>query len=394
MKFLGVILLIPFLFSCNALQQNDIFPDFTNIRGGGDDYLMSPCASGDQINPEDLPDSIKDYLAAEYDGVEVVKAEVYNFSEGTFYEVKLANGRELYFNGQGELLAGGDDGSGLGNHTAEEFQRAVDKAREYLQNNYPDLVDAIDEIVSELEFGYLYVRVKFTDGREIYFNLEGTPVCGDDDHSSDDDDLYDDHHHGGSDSDGYHDHDDDDDHHDGHHSMSSCFSGEEINPDNLPDGVKTYLETEYSGVAVIKAEVYTFDEENFYEVKLENGKKLYFNEQGDLLPGSDGYEGSDYGDHTYEEYQMAKDKALEYIRANYPDRVDDIDEIEPELEFGKLFVKVEFEDDLELYFDLDGNLVCMDDDHSGSGSDDDHDDHNDHGGSGSHDDDDDDDSNG
>lgn len=159
----------------------------------------------------------------------------------------------------------------------------------------------------------------------------------------------------------------------GDDSIRPCASGDHKNPDALPEAIRNYLATQHLGMVVPKVEVCPFEQGGFYEVELANGKELYFNAKGGVPTGSGRFNGSSNGNNTYDDYKNAKEKALGSIRNNYPDEVDDSDEIQPELEFGKRFVKVEFNDDLELRFNPDPKQGYMDDDHGGSGITDDDD---------------------
>ncbi len=92
--------------------ENDIeliFDGNGNFLGQARDENDDDQGENEQdIHPDDLPDAILDYIAANYEGYSIIEAEI---EEDGSYDVTLNNGVELEFDADGNFLSA-EDGNG------------------------------------------------------------------------------------------------------------------------------------------------------------------------------------------------------------------------------------------------------------------------------------------
>ena len=140
-------------------------------------------------------------------------------------------------------------------------------------------------------------------------------------------------------------------------TVTACNNDDEGNADmeigyaDLPEASRTLIETNFQGATketIVKKNMPETDG-TLYEVSLSNNVQIDFNTEGSLTnilgnsqPIPDG---------------VVPEAILQYIQANYPDDVY-IEEIDTE-PFG---YEVELSNDVELYFDQDGNFISEDTD--------------------------------
>lgn len=119
--------------------------------------------------------------------------------------------------------------------------------------------------------------------------------------------------------------------------------------DDLPEEIIAYLEDEYPEAEVVEI-IQEFN--GNYEVVLDNGIELYFDEEGEILYEEDeGY----YGDDPEEEdipISELPTAIVDYINSNYPTATI----IQADLLTNDGY-KVHITDDIELYFDEEGEFV-------------------------------------
>jgi len=132
-------------------------------------------------------------------------------------------------------------------------------------------------------------------------------------------------------------------------------TGVAIQPENLPASVQTYISTTYPNREIDEAERY--DACGLYEVELDNGLELYFDLQGNFLGTEETYECED--DDDYVSPSSLPASVLSYLAANYP--TDSIYEVELEEECEIEVYEVELSSGLELYFDLQGSFLGIED---------------------------------
>lgn len=119
--------------------------------------------------------------------------------------------------------------------------------------------------------------------------------------------------------------------------------------DAVAQAIQTYLDENYPNLDVRYVKIYP----TFIKVKLSNRTELYFDYDGQILYIDDhGHRGS--GEEiTFEDLDPeVAQRIQDYIANNHPD--DMVDELE---RYGALYIKVELESDLRLFFDGEGNFL-------------------------------------
>jgi hypothetical protein len=119
--------------------------------------------------------------------------------------------------------------------------------------------------------------------------------------------------------------------------------------DAVAQAIQAYLDENYPNLEVRYVKIYP----TFIKVKLSNRTELYFDYDGQILYIDDhGHRGS--GEEiTFEDLDPeVAQRIQDYIANNHPD--DMVDELE---RYGALYIKVELESDLRLFFDGEGNFL-------------------------------------
>lgn len=152
------------------------------------------------------------------------------------------------------------------------------------------------------------------------------------------------------DGDGYSNEEDEDEDGDGflNNEESENTSFDALN-DVVAEAIQAYLDENYPNLEVRYIKIYP----NFIKVKLSNRTELYFDYDGQILYVDDhGHKGS--GEEiTFEDLDPeVAQRIQDYIANNHPD--DMVDELE---RYGALYIKVELESDLRLFFDGEGNFL-------------------------------------
>lgn len=152
------------------------------------------------------------------------------------------------------------------------------------------------------------------------------------------------------DGDGYSNEEDEDEDGDGflNNEESENTSFDALN-DVVAGAIQAYLDENYPNLEVRYIKIYP----NFIKVKLSNRTELYFDYDGQVLYVDDhGHRGS--GEEiTFEDLDPeVAQRIQDYIANNHPD--DMVDELE---RYGALYIKVELESDLRLFFDGEGNFL-------------------------------------
>jgi len=276
----------------------------------------------EEIDPADLPQTIIDYLAENYPGVDIDEVE---YDDDGYYEVELDNGVELYFDEDGNLIGMDDD-----DEEDEGDEEEIDPADlpqtiiDYLAENYPG-VD-IDEVEYDDDG---YYEVELDNGVELYFDEDGNLIGMDDDDEEDEGDE------------------------------------ENIDPADLPQTIIDYLAENYPGVDIDEVE---YDDDGYYEVELDNGVELYFDEDGNLIGMDDEDDDQTQDDREVTPNQLPR-PITNYITNNYPGA--SIDKAYRNPTGG--YYMIVLNNGIVLYFSLGGEFLGTDrpDD---DGSDDSHDD--------------------
>lgn len=120
-----------------------------------------------------------------------------------------------------------------------------------------------------------------------------------------------------------------------------------INSASLPQPVLDYIVTKYPGALILKAEV---EDNNNFELLLDNGLELVFDAQGNFLGVDD--DGDDkFGDEEYEVANLPQN-LLNFIQTNFPGV--SIEEAEKESNGN---FEVELSNDMELIFNAEGEFL-------------------------------------
>lgn len=337
------------------------------LNGNSVTIQTSPCDSGLDVDPGDLPQAIRDYLNQEFPDVTINRIELFQEGETSTYGVRLGDNTEILLTADGVVIRSSNDNS----EQQISLEDLIADITQFIADNYPDLV--IDHAATELEYGHTYIQVNLSDGTELYFDLEGNFLCDDDrgydDHDWGDDDHndngYDDDDHDGHDDD--HDgHDDDDDHDggyddDGHDDDHDGSDDDYVNMSNLPPNIQTVVSTNYSEYRIdeVEWEDLCDDQQRYYKVELErendsNEPDLYFDADGNFLFASVDIQVGDL--------PMEVTGAIETNHAGYSIDLDDIERYEyPDGTF-KYEVKLRRggndDDDKEFVFNPDGTVFC------------------------------------
>lgn len=137
---------------------------------------------GDEdLSPEDLPASIRDFVTTHFSGATIEEAERENNGN---YEIELSNDVELIFDSAGKFLGRPDDD---GNDDSDDDDIAISDLPQvildYIATNYPD--NSIIEAEREDDNGF---EVTLNNGTELEFDSEGNFLEAEDQNGDDDDD--------------------------------------------------------------------------------------------------------------------------------------------------------------------------------------------------------------
>ncbi|MDX1542584.1 MAG: PepSY-like domain-containing protein [Christiangramia sp.] len=219
--------------------------------------LLQACSeNGDSVKPDlnavafsadahvrtsTLPQNILDYITENYPGLTVVEAEI---EDNQNYEIELSDGTELIFNSQGEFLGVDNDENEFGDEDIDPSD-LPQNILDFISANYPGV--GIEE--AELENNGNY-EVELENDVELIFDGDGNFLGQAQDENDDEQ---------GEDE-------------------------EDIDPDDLPQTILDYIAENYPDNTIIEAEM----EEEGYEVTLNNGIELKFDQEGSFLSQEDG----------------------------------------------------------------------------------------------------------
>lgn len=294
----------------------------------GDDDGDDDDGDDDGSTPVDVPEDVRDFISTSYPGYEIRSAETEDICDDQLvYEVELEHGPgpdiDLYFTTDWVFLLTATD------ITPADLPAAVmatitNDFADYSIN--PEDVERFDYPDGTVEYEVELVHSTSGDDDDAIFAADGTLICFDTSSGDDDDD-----------------------------------NGDDDNNNNvdLPQEVRDFIMANYDGYVVTSVETEDIcDDVLMYEVELEDGPgpdiELYF----DL-------------DWAFQFTQIEissnelPDAVQSAIATNYPDFTIDNDKVErQEWANGDLRFEVELEsseDDLEIIFNEDGSLFCLDD---------------------------------
>lgn len=233
LKFLSLAFAATVTFSsCSSDDDGDMGPDV--------DLNLTAQLSDDYINTAALPQSILNYISTNYPNNTISEAEI---EDNNNYEVELKDGTELIFDQQGNFLGIDDDGDDdFGDEDIAPGDLPAD-ILDFIATYFPGTT--IEEAERENNGNY---EIELSDDTEIIFDTDGKFLGRADDDDNDDKD--------------------DDD----------------IEVSELPQVIRDYIATNYPNNTIIEAER---EDDNAYEVTLNNGVELEFDSDGTFLNAED-----------------------------------------------------------------------------------------------------------
>lgn len=122
---------------------------------------------------------------------------------------------------------------------------------------------------------------------------------------------------------------------------------------NLPQSIIDYVNNNYSGETIVKAEMDSEDGQDVYEVYLSNGMELYFDMNGNFIKKDN--------DSSHISVSSLPQSIIDYLNNNYPNAT--ILYAEEDYEDGQLIYEVYLDNGMEIEFDSNGNVLSNDDNH-------------------------------
>ncbi|WP_252112680.1 PepSY-like domain-containing protein [Gramella jeungdoensis] len=226
----GVLFIFLLLQACSE-NEDSVKPDLNGMAFSADAHVRTST----------LPQNILDYITDNYPGLTIIEAEI---EDNQNYEIELSDGTELIFNSQGEFLGVDNDENEFGDEDiapSELPQNILD----FISDNYP----GVDIEEAELENNGNY-EVELENDVELIFDGDGNFLGQAQDENDDDQ---------GEDE-------------------------EDIDPAELPQTILDYIAENYPDNTIIEAE----REDEGYEVTLNNGVELKFDQEGNFLSQEDG----------------------------------------------------------------------------------------------------------
>tara|TARA_R100000935_G_C2802858_1_gene151313 strand:+ start:319 stop:1065 length:747 start_codon:yes stop_codon:yes gene_type:complete len=144
-------------------------------------------------------------------------------------------------------------------------------------------------------------------------------------------------------------------------NLTAQLSDAYVNPASLPQSILTYISSNYPNNTITEAEV---EDNNNYEVELDNGLELVFDHQGNFL-GIDDDSNDNFGDEDIAVGDLPEN-ILTFINTHFPGVTIEGAEMENNGNY-----EVELSDDTELVFDTNGNFLGRADDDDNDDRDDD-----------------------
>lgn len=219
--------------SCS--DDDDAVDPGTNV-----DLNLTARSSDDYINTAALPQAILNYISTNYPNNTIHEAEI---EDNNNYEVELNNGTELIFDSQGNFLGiDDDDDDDFGDEDIAPGN-LPEKIRNFIATHFPEAT--IEEAEKENNGNY---EVELSNDVELIFDADGNFLGRADDDDNDD-------------------RDDDD-----------------IAVSELPQVIRDYIAENYPNNSIVEAER---EDDNTFEVTLNNGVELYFDSDGNFLSAED-----------------------------------------------------------------------------------------------------------
>ena len=230
-KILPALFVLFLLLQACSENGDSVKPDLNAVAFSADAHVRTST----------LPQNILDYITENYPGLTIVEAEI---EDDQNYEIELSDGTELIFNSQGEFLGVDNDENEFGDEDIDPSD-LPQNILDFISANYPGV--GIEE--AELENNGNY-EVELENDVELIFDGDGNFLGQAQDENDDEQ---------GEDE-------------------------EDIDPDDLPQTILDYIAENYPDNTIIEAEM----EEEGYEVTLNNGIELKFDQEGNFLSQEDG----------------------------------------------------------------------------------------------------------
>ncbi|WP_029034155.1 PepSY-like domain-containing protein [Salinimicrobium terrae] len=214
--------------------------DDTEDPGTDVDLNLTAELSDDYINAAALPQAVLGYISENYPDNTIHEAEI---EDNGNYEVELNSGTELVFDSQGNFLGiDDDDDDNFGDEDISPGDLS-EKIQDFISTHFPGTT--IEEAEMENNGNY---EIELSNDVELIFDANGNFLGRADDDDNDD-------------------RDDDD-----------------IAVSELPQGILDYIAANYPDNDIIEAER---EDDNTYEVTLDNGVELEFDADGNFMSAED-----------------------------------------------------------------------------------------------------------
>ena len=228
--------LVGLAFTALVLLNSCSSDDDGGDTGNNVDLNLVATSSDDHINTAALPQVILDYISANYPDHTIHKAEI---EDNNNYEVELNDETELIFDQQGNFLGiDDDDDDDFGDEDIAP-QDLPAKIRDFISTYFPGTT--IVEAERENNGNY---EIELSNDAKLIFDADGNWLGRADDDDNDDSD------------------------------------DEDIAVADLPQAVLDYIAANYPDNTIIEAER---EDDNTYEVTLNNGMELKFDADGNFL---------------------------------------------------------------------------------------------------------------
>lgn len=290
-----------------SCQQTEVFPTGSRITN---------------IAVSELPENAITFISSHYDLSQVSSASRHQRGgSDDLFEVDLSWGMDLYFDDRGGLRGSRDDDNGSDDYIAISDLPAT--IISYIQANYSASITEVER--NHNADGSFSYEIELSNGTEVYFDASGNFLLEDD--------------RGGR----------------------GNGQGSHISTSDLPLPLTSYVQAQYPGATIVKAERKLNPDGSFrkYEIELSNGTELYFDEAGQLL--TDDSSSSNSGSGTDDSVSIAVSDlpqvARDYLAANYA--AAQIERAKKRLnDNGSIRgYEVRLSDNTKVFFDATGNFL-------------------------------------
>lgn len=214
--------------------------DDDNGTGTDVDLNLTAQRSDNHINTASLPQAILDYISTNYPDNTIWKAEI---EDNNNYEVELNDETDLVFDQQGNFLGIDDDSDDDFGDEDIAPSSLPENIRNFVTTHYPGATILKAEKENNGNF-----EIELSNDVELIFDSNGNFLGRADDDDNDDKD------------------------------------DEDIAVSELPQAVRDYVAANYPNNTIIEAER---EDDNTFEVTLNNGIELYFDSAGNFLSAED-----------------------------------------------------------------------------------------------------------